>query len=281
MRFSLIVATIGRVSQLERLFVSLAEQEFTDFKVVLVDQNADARLVSLVARFMGKMEIEHLRVPSRGVSAARNAGLPLMGAAEFVAFPDDDCFYDRHTLARAVRVFEAESSAGVVMGSLHLPHEADHLTESGSDAVHRRIRANRMTILRTGGTVVQFFRRSVVDGVGGFDEAIGPGAGTPWLSGEDSDFLVRAFDLGALVVRCTGVRIYHPPVDATFPGYEAKAFGYGRGRVRLLRKNRYPSWFVLANVLHPLVALLYSGPATRGFRWHLFRGRFHEWYGRP
>ena len=41
MRFSLIVPTLNRVKELERLFQSLASQDYPNFEVILVDQNLD------------------------------------------------------------------------------------------------------------------------------------------------------------------------------------------------------------------------------------------------
>jgi GT2 family glycosyltransferase len=47
---SLVVATLGRTVQLDRLFESLARQDFTDFEVIVVDQNPDDRLEYLFKR---------------------------------------------------------------------------------------------------------------------------------------------------------------------------------------------------------------------------------------
>ena len=111
MRCCLIVATIGRVELLERLFISLSDQQHSSFRVVVVDQNGDGRLDDLVARYGNACHIEHLKVPAVGVSAARNVGLTRLADAELVAFPDDDCFYDPLTLANAVGTGVADDKA--------------------------------------------------------------------------------------------------------------------------------------------------------------------------
>jgi len=81
-----------------------------------------------------------------------------------------------------------------------------------------------------------------------------------------------------VVVRAPQIRLYHPAVEGSGPGYAAKAFGYGRGRIALLRKHRFSWWFRLGNLFFPLVSSLWSAAAVRRFRWHLFRGRWHEWF---
>jgi GT2 family glycosyltransferase len=276
MRCCLIVATIGRVELLERLFISLSDQQHSSFRVVVVDQNGDGRLDDLVARYGNACHIEHLKVPAVGVSAARNVGLTRLADAELVAFPDDDCFYDPLTLANAVAVFTAHPEVGAVMGSLHLPEENNRavgVADGRTGAV-----VTRNGLLRFSNTFTLFFRRSVVQGVGDFDVSFGPGTGSPWLCGEDTDYLIRAYDLGALVVRAAQIHLYHPAVDGTGPGYAVKAFGYGRGRMRLLRKHRFPIWMQVMNLLFPLVTAIVSRPAVRRFRWYLFKGRLHEWF---
>ena len=51
MRFSLIVATLGRTAELRRLLESLAVQTHQDFEVIVVDQNTDDRVSQILAPF--------------------------------------------------------------------------------------------------------------------------------------------------------------------------------------------------------------------------------------
>ena len=273
MRFCLIVATLGRVEEVERLFGSLAAQTHRDFFVVLVDQNPDERLRPLIERFVSAMEIRHERVPSRGVSVARNVGFPACAEADLVAFPDDDCFYAPDTLARVAELFAAEPTVVGVMGRSEIPERAH---QPSSAPPGWKVCDSRYWLIPGSVTYVQFFRRSVVEQVGGFDRHLGPGGGSPWLCGEDTDFLLRVRETGGRVIRCPSLRVFHPAVDATRPGYALKGFGYGRGRIAMLRRRGFPTWFTVLNTILPFLSLLWSSATTRGFRWHLFRGRLHE-----
>jgi hypothetical protein len=53
--FALILATVGRTVELNRLFDTLAAQSYRDFEVIVVDQNRDDRLLPVLhrARYLG------------------------------------------------------------------------------------------------------------------------------------------------------------------------------------------------------------------------------------
>ena len=89
--FDLVVATVDRVAELERLLASLDAQTHHGFRVLLVDQNPDDRLAPIVGR-PRSFELVRLR-SERGLSRARNAALDRI-QADLVAFPDDDCSYE-------------------------------------------------------------------------------------------------------------------------------------------------------------------------------------------
>jgi glycosyltransferase involved in cell wall biosynthesis len=72
---SLIVATLNRVDEIERLLASLEQQAYGDFEVLIVDQNEDDRLVPIL-KSHPELVIRHLR-SARGLSRARNVALPL------------------------------------------------------------------------------------------------------------------------------------------------------------------------------------------------------------
>lgn len=278
MSWALIIATIGRSAELSQLIATLAAQTDrdgaarSDLRVVIVDQNSDDRLLPIIAAAPAALCIERICIPPRGVSDARNAGLALLGDEAFVAFPDDDSFFESCTLARVEDAFAEVPDAGIVLGCLHRPEAALLLpTPHLSSALHR---PSRIGMLKDAGMPMQFYRRAAAIAAGRFDITLGPGGGTPWLCGEDSDFLLAAVAADYQVVRTPAVRVFHPPVDLG-AAISAKAYGYGRGRMHLLRKHRYPWWFCIASIVHP-VTQAFMHPSTMVFRWNLFRGRLHE-----
>ena len=72
MRISLILCTKNRVAEIGRFFGSLLEQTFTDFEVIIVDQNRDNRLESVIAAHQSKFTIRHYKQNATGLSRARS-----------------------------------------------------------------------------------------------------------------------------------------------------------------------------------------------------------------
>jgi glycosyltransferase involved in cell wall biosynthesis len=59
---SLIIATLGRTLELDRLMATLVNQSFRNFEIIIVDQNADDRLTSFVqAAKNNGLILTHLR----------------------------------------------------------------------------------------------------------------------------------------------------------------------------------------------------------------------------
>ena len=52
MKFSLIIATLGREKELYDLFESLDKQTYKNFEVIVIDQNKDDRVFKCVQKYM-------------------------------------------------------------------------------------------------------------------------------------------------------------------------------------------------------------------------------------
>ena len=102
---SLIVATRWRTSELRKFLDSLVIQTYKRFNVIVVDQNDDDRVQSLLQEYESRLSITHVRSSAFGKAAANNVGLRICDG-EFVAFPDDDCWYAPDLLNRVVDMFE-------------------------------------------------------------------------------------------------------------------------------------------------------------------------------
>ena len=256
------VATVDRTDDLAALLDSLDAQTYRGFRLVVVDQNGDDRVARLL-EVRPSVETLHLRSP-RGLSRARNVALPLL-TAELVAFPDDDCLYPADLLERVARRFDEDAGLGGLSGRAIA---GDGATVGRWPGSRRPIGLD--TVWHTANSHTIFLRRDVVDLVGAFDEALGLGSGTPWASGEEIDYVVRALRVGTRIEYDPALVITHP-VKAVTP---EELVGLGRrdgasvGYV--LARNGYPTRTVARMLVRPASGALVSLALLDGTR-----ARFH------
>jgi len=256
--FDLIVATVDRVDELGALLASLDHQTHHAFTVHVVDQNGDDRLRPLLASYP-HLDIAHLK-SQPGLSRARNAALDGL-AAGVVAFPDDDCAYPDDLLERVARRFAERPELDGLTGRAASRDGRWSASWKADPAVLTREnlwnRAISFTI---------FLRREVVSRVGRFDEELGLGSGTPWHSGEEIDFIVRAVATGARIEYDPSLVVTHEPGadDAATGLRDGASIGY------LLRKHRYPPRAVARMLVRPV-----GGAAVSLVRRDRDRARFH------
>lgn len=266
--FSLVVATVGRSDEVAALFASLAAQTEPSFEVVLVDQNGDARLDPIVAAHA--FPITHLRIPRANSSAARNAGLAACRGA-LVAFPDDDCAYLPDTLARVRALFDADPALGVVSGAAQSPKGG---LGSGRWAP-ARAPIGRHNAFTTIICFAIFLRRAALDATGGFDETLGVGA--RFGSCEENDLVIRAIEAGHQALYDPTLRVIHPDKRLTETARD-RAFAYGTGLGRVLRKHRFGLLTLGTFLLRPLggalLATLRRDPLAATYYWATLHGRW-------
>jgi glycosyltransferase involved in cell wall biosynthesis len=238
MKFSLVLATVGRFDEIVRFLESLDAQDYRNFELIVVDQNSDDRLVALLQRYRQKFSLQHVRSLARGVSRARNLGLELVDG-DVVAFPDDDCWYPAGLLQKVATVLNAHPELDGVTG---------RFTDGDGNTEGRWLESstllNRYNVWRGAIEFSIFLRRRVVNAVGPFDESLGVGAGTAWGAAEGTDYLLRSLDQGFKLKFMVDMTLHHPvktsDFDATACNRQQK---YEAGIGRVMRINNYPFWY--------------------------------------
>ena len=237
---SLIVASLHRTSEVERLLASLDAQQFRNFEVIVVDQNPDDRLVPVLASHRGA-PIVHLHCPP-GASRARNLGLQA-AKGNVIGFPDDDCWYAPGVLSQVHDWFESHADCDGVLGMLL---DEDN-RPTGPKWPKEVSAATKATLWRAGITPVAFLSRRAVQAVGFFDERVGPGTPAGYHSGEDLDYLLRCLEQGLCVVHDPALVVHHPSFHGPDRMRE-KSYSYALGGGHALRAHKYPLGTVLESV---------------------------------
>lgn len=234
MRFSLIMATLGRSREIGLMLDSLETQTFKDFEVVIVDQNGDERVAEILAARQRPFPVLHLRTPkARGLSRGRNDGAK-QAKGDIFGFPDDDCTYPSWLLEKVSDAF-AKTGAAVVNG--RAGDEAGRPINGrffeGAGWTERRGVFNSLI------EWVSFCTREAFEAVGGYDVDVGVGASSPWQACEGPDIVLRMMARGYKVYYDYAIYGHHPEIsiDATDPRMQQKALGYGRGMGYVLGKH--------------------------------------------
>jgi GT2 family glycosyltransferase len=267
--FDLVVATVDRVAELERLLASVQAQTHRAVRVLLVDQNEDDRLEPVLQE-QRSFNLVRLHA-QRGLSRARNAALEDI-SADLVAFPDDDCVFASDLLERVARRFAGDRALDGLTG-----RAVDETGRSSQSWAQDPAPLTRENLWNRAISFTIFLRAPLVARVGRFDEQLGLGATAPWASGEEIDYLVRALDAGARIEYDPALVVTHPdtrvsPTTLTSLGNrDGASVGY------ILRKHRYPKRTVGKMLIRPiggaLVALARRDRTEARFHLSTLRGR--------
>lgn len=238
-KFSLVVPTVGRTTELAALLNSLRDQTYQNFEVIVVDQNSDDRIDNVLKIYFNVLNLVRIKCVSIGASHARNVGLEL-AKGEIVTFPDDDCEYPRRLLEDICERFAENDVSGLTCSSRE---------KVGLGSIARFSKKmqyiHKFNVFNTSVEYTMFIYRHCLEDIR-FDENLGVGSPTMLWSDEGPDFLLRLLDRGRVLLYFPDLCIYHQnPVKLYDEKSLLRSYRYGCGRGGFLKKNNYPICFVL------------------------------------
>ncbi len=245
MKFSLITATLGRVSEFERLLQSLSAQTFKDFELIVVDQNEHFQLEEICNRFKN-LNIKYIHSDKKGLSLNRNIGLKY-AVGEIVGFPDDDCYYDDNLLEKVAEKFDELPEYKLV---------AVEVKDYISGIIWRKKIKNDIyrADLHKCCCSINFFIKKNPQML--FDEKLGVGA--QFGAGEETDLLWENFsktDKGTYAAEVYAYHLFEKPP-------QSKAYSYGLGEGAIYKKEivfrhnyfmLFQFWFSLIKTIGAIV----------------------------
>jgi GT2 family glycosyltransferase len=275
--FDLVVATVGRTVELERLLGSLERQTHPRLRVLVVDQNEDDRILPVLGAYPA-LHVVHLR-SERGLSRARNRALTEL-TGDVVAFPDDDCVYADDLLEQVGRRFAEDPALDGLSGR---SVGSDGSSSPSWERTRAMLTDDNLWNRVNSGAI--FLRRDLVAGLGPFDEQLGLGSGTASSCAEEVDYAIRAVRAGARIDYDPELTVTHDarPLDAE--GLRSLGYREGAGVGYLLRKHRYPFRVRVRMIVRPLggvlLSLLRLDAAHARFHAATLRGRLEGLRARP
>lgn len=233
---SLIIATLHDDGELALCLASLERQQLAPlFEVIVVDQNGDDRLIEVVSRFTGSLNIHHEQVDFRNAARARNLGARL-AQGTWLGFPDDDCQLLENVLNEVLRISN-DPLAQVITGQT--------IDETGAPNLLRWQQEPtdfcRRTMFKCLTEATLFVRRELFLRTGGFDERFGPGA--PFPAAEGIDLMNRLFDHmnGQKACYSPQIKMRHPSKIPPWNAWAVSRFhSYAIGGGALIAKNPQP-----------------------------------------
>ncbi len=272
MKFSLIMATVDRTAQVSDFLKSLKEQTYKDFELIVVDQNEDNRLKSLIGQYEIDFSIIRLKC-GRGLSKARNVGLRKV-SGDIVAFPDDDCLYPSDLMQNVKDWLISNPEYAGVSGQT--VDSFGKLAVSSYDNCSGNV--SKFNIWKRINSTGLFVRKKALDEKIFFDERLGIGAGTFWGSAEDIDFSLLILLKGFKLYYESSLKVIHPQKVIVYNKNACiRGLSYAAGMGFVIKKHNYPLWFKAKMLIRPLGGISLSILSLRFFKalfhWNVFRGR--------
>lgn len=235
MKFSLILCTIGRDKEFEDFLISLKNQSYKNYELIIVDQNKDNRVKNIIELYKDKLtNILYFKVDFKGLSRARNFGL-LYTSGDIIAFPDDDCKYPENILLEVKNRFLLDKVDFLSCTSID---EILNVQSNGRWEKNKMV-INKNVLLRTCTSYTVFVKSSsLVNGNIKFDERLGVGADTPFQSAEEMDFIYQLLIAGNKGIYYPELYVNHPlKVQQYNDETINRAYYYAMGLGAFFRKN--------------------------------------------
>jgi glycosyltransferase involved in cell wall biosynthesis len=206
MKVSLVLATLGRDSELVDFLNSLRHQTYKDFELIIVDQNKDGKIDAIVETLKACLDVKHVKVDFVGLARARDYGIGL-AQGRIIAFPDDDCAYERDVLEKVVAEFAKRKNLSILVAG---SYEFSSSRFSIGVNSHKAQYFSRFRMM--GVEFAQFFDRNRIDGKQFYlDHDFG--IGSKYSGGEGFELLYRLLRAGSTAFYTPEIKIYHPDKD--------------------------------------------------------------------
>lgn len=224
-KVSIVVATLERQKQLDRLLNSIVNSSYKNVEVIIVDQNPKGYLHDIISKYNTTLSLIHIISTEHGVSLNKNIGFH-KSTGDIINYSDDDSFFDINTIEYGVALLE---NWDAVSGKVWCP------LIGKSSLLKFPDKEERISFVNFYYTTIEFsmfWKRSIIEDIGDWD--IHLGVGGVWGSEGGADLLVRSLKKGVRMYYFPDLKFYHENQELKDPN---KLFSYGRGHGAMLAKN--------------------------------------------
>ncbi len=284
MKVSLVLATLGRDREVADFLKSLMNQTYKDFELIIIDQNKDGKIDAIVEPFMTCLDVKHVKVNFTGNARARDYGIGL-AQGRIVAFPDDDCAYDKNVLKKVIDEFKRRPNLSILVAGSY-----DFSSNRFSIGVNSHNAQYFSRFKMMGVEFTQFFDRKKIDGKQ-FHLDHDFGIGSKYSGAEGFELLYRLLRADNIAFYNPEIRIYHPDKDHYKLG-TGRMLMYSTGVGAYIRKfanqqDVFILYYIIrkmfvAPILKMMLALVLLNPKKLAYSFYNFVGIWRGFlaYGR-
>lgn len=248
MKLSILVTSQTRPEELFRFFESINNQrelDFSNLQIIFVDQGSNYGCFNILNPIINKIYIKYHPC---GLSEARNQGLKYV-TGDYIAFGDDDSWYDNGTLVKIQYCIEHNNLDGV---GTRICNEED-IPYSRYSSKKRLLTFTEHCGISSASMFLRF------DKTINFDENIGLGSKYGLSSGEETDYLWSFMERHP-----TSKIEYHPEIIVRHPvfqfqnfnNYFDKCFCYAKGEGYIIQKHNLPLLYKFKKLLRPFLGVI-------------------------
>jgi glycosyltransferase involved in cell wall biosynthesis len=170
-KVSVVIPTYNRSFLLEKAIVSVLEQTFTNYEIIVVDDGSSDNTRQVIDKFAGR--VRYYYQENGGPSSARNRGIQA-AMGEYIAFLDSDDVFFPEKLETQARALDENQEYGMVFSHAVTMDEEGHPAGSSwkgvmSGWIYPRNLFIKNCMIATPSVMV---RASVFERVGVFDESL-------------------------------------------------------------------------------------------------------------
>lgn len=203
---SVIICTYNRERYLPAVLESLVRGSFSDYEIIVVDNNSTDSTAQIVASFASshpKHAVHYVKEPVQGLSSARNCGIR-NAKGDILVFVDDDATVSENYLSCYAQLFESHpeihAAGGPIIPSYETGEEPAWMTYhlrrllTGYLYFGDKLRPFPGDNYPGGGNAA--YRKEVFEKVGPYNTSLGRNAGN--LGGGEEKDIFRKMDMQGL-----------------------------------------------------------------------------------
>jgi GT2 family glycosyltransferase len=141
MFISVFVPTGKRVESLKKVLVSLNNQTYKNFEIIVVDYKSSNELFDLIQSYKDLLDIKVVHQTEKGLSKAANLALEVARGEIFIR-TDDDVVMDKMWLASVHETFIKDEKIGGVTGPTIVPN--DYITSRDLFVFEKKLRGSKI-----------------------------------------------------------------------------------------------------------------------------------------